>query len=74
MEAILDLLSRTSKHMGAKEIHVCLSENYPGMRLSTIYGTLDILSNMGFINKIDIGDGHSHDFIDIGVGKEIKIQ
>jgi Fur family ferric uptake transcriptional regulator len=60
METILDFLSRTSKHMSAKQIHVCLLENYPGMGLSTIYRTLDILSKTGFINKIDIGYGHSY--------------
>jgi Fe2+ or Zn2+ uptake regulation protein len=60
---LVDFLSKTPKHMSAKEIHVCLLENYPGMGLSMIFRIPDILSNMGFINKIDIS-----------AGKEIKIQ
>jgi Fur family ferric uptake transcriptional regulator len=58
-KAILDLLSKTSKHMSAKEIYAYLLEKYPGMGLSTIYRTLDLLSRIGLINKLDIGGGQS---------------
>jgi len=58
-EAILDLLSRTSTHMSAKEIYVVLSKAYPGIGLSTIYRTLGLLVRAGFLTKIDIGDGQS---------------
>lgn len=58
-EAILALLRKTSKHMSAKEIHAFLIEKYPGIGLSTVYRTLDFLSDMGFIDKLDIGDGQS---------------
>lgn len=58
-EAIMDLLSRTSKHMSAKEIYSSLLENYPGIGLTTVYRTLDLLSRIGLINKLDIGEGQS---------------
>lgn len=58
-ESILDLLSRTSKHLSAKEIYIDLSEAYPGIGQSTIYRTLNLLVQTGFLNKIDIGDGPS---------------
>jgi len=58
-ESILDLLSRTSKHMSAKEIYNDLSKAYPGIGQSTIYRTLSLLVQTGFLNKIDIGDGPS---------------
>jgi len=58
-EAILNLLSQTSKHMSAKEIYATLYRIYPGIGLATIYRTIDLLSRMGLINKIDIGDGQS---------------
>lgn len=58
-EAILDLLSRTSKHMSAKEIYDALSTVYPGIGLSTIYRTLELLVRAGFLNQIYIGDGQS---------------
>ena len=58
-EAILDLLSRTSKHMSAKEIYDAVSKEYPGIGLSTIYRTLGLLARAGLLNKMDIGDGKS---------------
>jgi len=58
-EAILDLLSRTSKHMSAKEIYDALSTLYPGIGLSTIYRNLELLVRAGFLNQLYIGDGQS---------------
>lgn len=58
-EAILDLLSRTSKHLSAKEIYALLYRMYPGIGLTTVYRTMDLLARTGLINKLDIGDGQS---------------
>ena len=58
-EIILDLLSRTSKHMSAKEIYASLYRMYPGIGLTTVYRTLDLLVRMGLINKLTFGDGPS---------------
>ncbi|HOI45810.1 MAG TPA: transcriptional repressor [Candidatus Aminicenantes bacterium] len=56
-EAILDLLSRSSGHMSAKEIYGALSSEYPGLGLTTVYRTLELLHRMGFVQKINTGDG-----------------
>jgi len=58
-EAILEFLSRSSKHMSAKEIYASLHGSYPGIGLSTVYRTLDLLARMGIITKLAIGDGQS---------------
>ncbi|MBN1224720.1 MAG: transcriptional repressor [Candidatus Aminicenantes bacterium] len=58
-EAILDLLAGTSNHMSAKEIYDALSNAYPGIGLSTIYRTLNLLVRTDFLNQIHIGDGQS---------------
>ncbi|MFC2169597.1 Fur family transcriptional regulator [Acidobacteriota bacterium] len=58
-EAILDFLSRSQKHMSAKEIYSFLQRTYPSMGLSTVYRTLDLLARIGIVNKISIGDGQS---------------
>ena len=58
-ESILDLLSKTSKHLSAKEIYDDLSKAYPGIGQSTIYRTLSLLVQTDFLNKLDIGDGPS---------------
>jgi len=43
--------------MSAKEIYYALSALYPGIGLSTIYRTLELLVRAGFLNQIFIGDG-----------------
>ncbi|MBD3414105.1 MAG: transcriptional repressor [Candidatus Aminicenantes bacterium] len=58
-EAILNLLSKTSKHMSAKEIYQALLRIYPGIGLTTVYRTLDLLEKMGFLNKIPLGSGEN---------------
>lgn len=58
-EAVIDLLSRTSKHMSPKEIYIDLQKSYPGIGLTTVYRTLDLLVRMGIINKFTFGDGQS---------------
>jgi len=58
-EAILEFLSRSSKHMSAKEIYASLYNTYPRMGLTTVYRTLDLLARMGIITKLTLGDGQS---------------
>lgn len=57
--AILDLMSRTSSHMSAKEIHASLYRSNPSLGLTTVYRTLDLLAQMNLIHKITLGDGQS---------------
>jgi Fur family ferric uptake transcriptional regulator len=45
--------------MSAKEIYYALSTIYPGIGLSTIYRTLELLVRAGFLNQIYIGDGQN---------------
>ena len=58
-EAILQLLTSSSKHMSAKEIYATIHKQYPGVGLTTVYRTLDLLHRMGLIHKFAVGDGHS---------------
>jgi len=58
-EAILEFLSRSSKHMSVKEIYSSLHKSYPGMGLTTVYRTLELLARMGLITKLTLGDGQN---------------
>jgi len=58
-EAILDLLSRTTKHLSAKEIYANLLRIYPGIGLTTIYRTLDLLEKTGMIKKFNFRQGEN---------------
>lgn len=57
--AVLDLLSHTSKHMSAKEVYRSLQKLYPGIGLTTVYRTLDLLVRMGLLHKFSFGTGES---------------
>jgi Fur family ferric uptake transcriptional regulator len=56
-EVILDLLSRTSKHMSTKDIYASLTSLYPGIGLTTIYRTLELMHRLGFVQKVTAHDG-----------------
>ncbi len=58
-EVILNLLSQSSKHMSAKELYAALYRFYPGIGLTTVYRTLELLFRLGFVQKVASGDGQS---------------
>ena len=58
-KAILDMLAKTDKHMSAEDIYMKLHPVYPNIGLTTVYRTLDVLSNLAIIFKLDIGDGRA---------------
>ncbi len=58
-EVILDLLTQTSRHLSAKDIYAALSSFYPGIGLTTIYRTLDLLGRLGLIRRVIAGDGQA---------------
>ena len=58
-ETILGLLSGTSQHLSAKQIYVKLHKMNPAIGLTTVYRTLDLLVNMGLLNKLTLGASES---------------
>jgi len=58
-QAILEVLSRTSKHLSAEDIYFAVHKDYPNIGLTTVYRTLELLVQLGFIFKFDFGDGRA---------------
>ncbi len=58
-KAVVDLLSRTNQHMSAKDIYNALVRIYPGIGLTTIYRTLDLLEKMKLLKKISLASGEN---------------
>jgi len=58
-ESVLDLLSRTAGHLSAKEIYASLYKTYPGLGLTTVYRTLELLHSLGIVQRVSAGDGQS---------------
>ena len=55
-QAILDVLSRTSKHLSAEDVNIAVHKAYPNVGLTTVYRTLELLVQMGLVFKFDFGD------------------
>ena len=55
-EAILAVLSKTSRHLSAEDVFLAVHKVYPAIGLTTIYRTLELLVQMGLVAKFDFGD------------------
>lgn len=58
-EVILDVLAKAEGHLSAEDIYMKIHPRYPNIGLTTIYRTLDVLSNIGLVYKFDFGDGRA---------------
>ncbi|MDD3726696.1 MAG: transcriptional repressor [Candidatus Ratteibacteria bacterium] len=55
---ILDILVKNpERHFSAEEIFLIAHRINPAIGLATVYRTLDLLTRMGLIQKLDFGDG-----------------
>lgn len=58
-QAILEVLSKTLKHLSAEEVYLAVHKTYPTVGLTTVYRTLELLVQMGLVFKFDFGDGRA---------------
>lgn len=57
--AILEVLnSRPGKHLTAEEIYDYVKKKYPEIGLATVYRTIQLLSELDVIDKLNLGDGY----------------
>ena len=54
---ILEDILGSKSHRDCNEIHKSLTDKGHRVSIATIYRTLDVLLDYGFIRKLDIGDG-----------------
>ena len=57
--SILDVLKKTGEHLSAEEIYQRVYQKYPGIGLTTVYRTLELLVQLGLVLKFEFGDGRS---------------
>jgi len=55
-EIILDLLTKAKGHLSAEEIYLKVHGSHPSIGLTSVYRTLELLTNMGMVQKFDFGD------------------
>lgn len=58
-EAIMNALANSKEHLSAEDIYVKIHPKYPSVGLTTVYRTLDVLSGLGLVYKLDFGDGRA---------------
>lgn len=57
--AILEVLSsRPGEHLTAEEIYDYVREDYPDIGLATVYRTIQMLSELNIIDKLNLDDGY----------------
>src|SRR5690625_765348 len=53
------LLEREQDHLSAEEVFFLVKEKSPEIGLATVYRTLELLSELKIVDKINFGDGVS---------------
>lgn len=53
------LLEREEDHLSAEEVFLLVKEKAPEIGLATVYRTLELLSELKIVDKINFGDGVS---------------
>lgn len=88
---ILEVLeARPNEHLTAEEIYECVKEKYPEIGLATVYRTIQLLSELNLIDKLNLDDGyvryeigkqgndenghHHHHLICLSCGKVLTFQ
>ena len=69
-QTILKVLRQTAKHLSVEDIYLEVHKIYPGIGLTTVYRTLELLTRMGIVSKFDFGDGRSR--YELASGEEKK--
>jgi len=80
---ILSIIESSNDHISAEEIYAQIVSEYPGVNISTVYRTLELLTQLGLIYEMYHGDGrvgyhpegkgHHHHLVCRKCGKVIDI-
>ncbi len=58
-EFILDILKKKEGHLSVDDIYSALTIKCSGVNLTTVYRNLEILVELGIVEKFDFGDGRA---------------
>lgn len=60
-QAILDIIAAAEHHLTPAEIHKRARKKYPHLGLVTVYRTLELLTELGYVQRVHFHDGcHSY--------------
>ncbi|BCJ94938.1 transcriptional repressor [Anaerocolumna cellulosilytica] len=66
IEILEALENRPDKHLTAEEIYECVKEKNPDIGLATVYRTIQLLTELNLIDKLNLGDG----FVRYEIGRQ----
>lgn len=59
-QSILQIfLDRPGEHLSAEDVHGILRDNQDSFGLATVYRSLELLTELGLLTKLEFGDGRS---------------
>lgn len=71
--AILDVITHSRKHLTPGAIYDKVRRTHPGVGLTTVYRTLDIMTELGLVDRVHLGNtcrsysaqerGHRHNLV-----------
>ncbi len=56
-EATVQILLENTEHLSAEEIYMLVKDKAPDIGLATVYRTLELLSELRIVHKLNFGDG-----------------
>jgi len=56
-EMIINILHNNDSHLSASDVYIQAHQQNPSIGLTTVYRTLEMLTQMGIVQKFDFGDG-----------------
>jgi Fur family ferric uptake transcriptional regulator len=60
-QAVLDIIAKADRHLTAAEIYRRARNRFPHLGLTTVYRTLDLLVELGYIQRVHFAEGcHSY--------------
>lgn len=58
--AILKVFEEERRHLSAEEVYMVLKKKSEKIGIATVYRNLDLLSQMGFLHRVNFGDGKEY--------------
>lgn len=58
-ELVLRIVDKSSDHLSAEDVFRAVRKMNPGIGLTTVYRTLDLLVKMNLLSRYDFGDGRA---------------
>lgn len=56
---VKSLVVHRDEHLSAEDLYGIIKQDYPEIGLATVYRTLELLANLGLVQKIALGDGRT---------------